>query len=1196
MKFVDVPVSPYTGTADVNIPIYTIHAKGIDIPISLGYHTGGIRLDEEASWVGLGWALNAGGMISRTINDKDDLGGMYFNQPVPQLQGDISDHQPAECAGLQNAGFKYIVNFFDSYNVNFLTGPGNAETGGDFYQPFNSAGPNQPFDLEPDSYSYNVLGMSGKFIIKRDKTIVQEKQDNTRIQIANNGPTDATIYFIITDNKGIKYYFEQTQAVLPTSASGGTPSSWFLTKIVTQQNDVISFNYSGSGFVTTPTLKTQSYRPYLSFGNQYTESSNTGTQYNNVNLQNITYNGGQVTFTSDNVRNDLSGAYKLNAVNIYAKNTTGLKLLKSHNLYYSYFVALGAQGGTTEANRLRLDSIKEVSGSQTIKPYVFSYNFDSQASNVQLTKRSYNMDHWGFYNGAANSVLIPSASVYYNNMVDAPGVVNYSGANRDPSFPSTQTFSLQKITYPTGGSTVMEYEANDYNYRRSLQSGQEFLPQTLVHVDTMITPNASTSGTIDVSKIFPLINPGVQGYNFNITVTFRASNFSTGWSQQDLNTFNKLGFIVNGDQTDLSSAPCSGIGACIVRTRFYQLAIGQVASRTPIPWSFYYDSSAIPPGDIGDAFIRFSYDILKSTPETNPVLPAGGIRIKSLTDYSSDGTVAKKRTWNYHYGDNNELTNGLLMSFPAYVREEIVHVDYGGVAGEFLLHQLVMFGTTNTPLTSGTSGNVVGYSQVTETTIDPSNSVDNGKVVYNYVNIPDSVIAYNKLRFPGMNNVRHSLNGSLLSQLTYRKVGNAYAKVKEINNFYHTANRKSYYSAKYQTNLLANHRGSCDSAIAGVPNAGFAEFYPSIISEKVLQDSTQEITYDNDTTKYIVSSSKMFYDNPAHYQLTRQVTTDSRGNKHVSKVTYPQDYIVSGGLTNNTILDTLIRRNMLAETIEKRDSIFYRGVATGLVDAASFTKYKQLNTGTVVPDKMYKLDVVKPVNDFQGMMVSGNTISQDSRYRQLINFDGYDHVGNVSQYTVTDKPPVSIIWDYKRVSPIAQVSNADSLSVAYTSFEADGMGHWSVASATRVTTNALSGANAYNLGNGSISKSGLTATNNYIVSYWTTNTGPLTIAGTMSGYPVKGATNKGWTYYEHQITGVSTVTVSGTGNIDELRLYPAGGQMTTYTYDPLVGVTSLTDAKNQVSYYEYDGFQRLRDVRDQDGNIVKHVDYHYQGQ
>src|SRR5205085_12228803 len=78
-KFGDIPVSPYTGSTDVTIPIYTIQARGVSVPVNLSYHTGGIRLSEESGWVGLGWALSAGGMVSRSINDKDDFTSLYFN-------------------------------------------------------------------------------------------------------------------------------------------------------------------------------------------------------------------------------------------------------------------------------------------------------------------------------------------------------------------------------------------------------------------------------------------------------------------------------------------------------------------------------------------------------------------------------------------------------------------------------------------------------------------------------------------------------------------------------------------------------------------------------------------------------------------------------------------------------------------------------------------------------------------------------------------------------------------------------------------------------------------------------------------------------------------------------------------------------------------------------------------------------------
>jgi YD repeat-containing protein len=55
-------------------------------------------------------------------------------------------------------------------------------------------------------------------------------------------------------------------------------------------------------------------------------------------------------------------------------------------------------------------------------------------------------------------------------------------------------------------------------------------------------------------------------------------------------------------------------------------------------------------------------------------------------------------------------------------------------------------------------------------------------------------------------------------------------------------------------------------------------------------------------------------------------------------------------------------------------------------------------------------------------------------------------------------------------------------------------------------------------------------------------------------------------------------------------------QISSYTYTPLVGMTSSTDAKGETTTYEYDSFLRLMNVKDKDGNIVRHMDYHYQVQ
>ncbi len=68
-------------------------------------------------------------------------------------------------------------------------------------------------------------------------------------------------------------------------------------------------------------------------------------------------------------------------------------------------------------------------------------------------------------------------------------------------------------------------------------------------------------------------------------------------------------------------------------------------------------------------------------------------------------------------------------------------------------------------------------------------------------------------------------------------------------------------------------------------------------------------------------------------------------------------------------------------------------------------------------------------------------------------------------------------------------------------------------------------------------------------------------------------------------------------SLDQIRRsLPSDSQMTFYTYDPLVGVTSITDEKGNVSYFYYDAFNRLKFIKDSNGNIIKEYEYHYKDQ
>jgi hypothetical protein len=62
---IETPVSYFTGIPSINIPLYVIRTKDFTLPITLNYVGGCIKVEEEATWVGLGWKLNYGGTISR---------------------------------------------------------------------------------------------------------------------------------------------------------------------------------------------------------------------------------------------------------------------------------------------------------------------------------------------------------------------------------------------------------------------------------------------------------------------------------------------------------------------------------------------------------------------------------------------------------------------------------------------------------------------------------------------------------------------------------------------------------------------------------------------------------------------------------------------------------------------------------------------------------------------------------------------------------------------------------------------------------------------------------------------------------------------------------------------------------------------------------------------------------------------------
>ncbi|WP_224994344.1 hypothetical protein [Cesiribacter sp. SM1] len=1003
-KYDNVPVDYYTGVPNIAIPLHTIINKELQLPISLSYHAGGIRVDEEASRVGLGWVLNAGGVINRVVNGIDDFDSQY---------GYLKHDSP---------------EFFDNQTTEVLKRGDNISHGeceryiagrtvdlSDYLSDVYETNEQLRYDLEPDVYTYNFLGHSGKFSLKKNLQAVKQKSNAFDIRLLSNAGEG----FQITDPTGIKYIFETTEAC--TIYTGNIPpnyiTSWYLTKIIAPTGAEINFHYTSfeNQDNTVEVLYNVNIKHtlYGSSGNledvqcapanggQPLYSYSSLKTYNLVLLDSITYPHGCVSFRYD-TRIDLKGDKRLSKIHV--RNNASPSFNTSFELINNaYFTANATGGGFTKPNtttdedlfykRLKLNEVRQQDAfGNHGKVYKFVYD-----ENLLPAKNSFARDHWGFYNGASgNSTFLPAMN-YINPANNASTkVVKYTGADREPNSSFSQAFLLKKIHYPTGGVSTLTYEQNDFDIGKSINAlGHVPYPEIEEISESYYTRRLSNT---DNNESFSLNIPEIMsGTEIELVINSRE-----GQDQGGTPTYPESAYLE--------------IYAEGATTPIKYIALG-----TPSEWESMgdnrfrrVDQPNLAPGNytvvshIGDNvlflnYIDFTFTFTSQINSTNnhEVRAGGGVRIARIENF--DPIANKKIIQKYEYsykkdrdGDGvlEEYSYGRRLSSLRYISEELIPACKGGALA------CNPFSISSSSTVQSLSP-VVGYDTVI---VLYGEGGEKGKSEYYYENVSDLEIRYQGTKYDlalerpvGVQNFINPKNGLLKQSVDFRfnNMINTFEKQKEVIYNYVSSPVLTQVGIRKLTTVYSKaFTGSedylcftdyCDWRLAQYP--AFQSSWIYLASEIIRR-------YDNNSNQFVETTTEYFYesDDPKHYQPVSINKYNSKGGKLITILKYPHDFATVAPYTS------MVNRNIIAPVIEK---LMYKD---GVFLTSTRTNYRDWGSDIITPDTV-------------------ETREGQSEYETRLRYHNYDEKGNILTLSKEKGVLTSYLWAYGKSLPVIKAEN-----------------------------------------------------------------------------------------------------------------------------------------------------------------------------
>gem|GEM_PF-759930 len=1032
-KYGLIPVGMSSGTFNLDIPLYAFKTKNLTLPVSLSYNGSAIKVDEVSSWVGMHWSLNAGGVVSRIVRDDADN---LSNIPYPENFNSSPD------------GLSYI------------------EKAGRFPQ---------DLDTEPDLFTFNFLGYSGKFIFDRNGEVVSMPRNDLRIEIFS---VSGLRQFVITTPTGVKCTFDaletSTMTVSYDESFSPAVTAWYLTKIEHPQGDVIKLSYEISRYTyyvgQSQSLARVTQRNFVHYVDSETgpaqiavcpvenlSSSISGIYLDGLHLKKIESVGfGSIEFISTSNRSDLAD-YKLDELAV--KDAEG-HLVKGISLSYIF----SNNSGFLNSNNTLYDELKHrmfLTGIiekdnllNSVKKHLFEYD-DINGLPARL---SYAQDHWGYFNGASNNNFLP------NNFEERDYTGGFAfagrGGDREPNDLFARKGMLSKVTYPTGGSSNFTYGANTYY-------GEKTVVPALAPVALFCNGHESP---LPVTKSFTFTSQSDQVIYYSAYSSFLSGYTTTQAGAQLLVNDTQAGLLVSEDL--VIGQTYSGYIQLLKNHQYTFSLIAKNQDDGPIEnnttSTLYFEYYATAP--------QVSLDNIKT----------GGLRVEKITNY--DPFTGKNESVNYYYAsyDQPSKSSGQIGGQPIYVTKYTTKTSYGPTLQRIILVcPYVALHSNSVNSVFSMNGNFINYSFVTVSRGDSMQAgveehefnvrFDNqGTLMWGTDFIKDSPLSNTgwdnnqekNVRYFSMRNgnfvlLKH-INNSYVKDSRYSKsipglvVRKKFEPINPRDVVYNcdASNISLVYNRYYSCTTIHRHwwylgffagtkciaRGNNNQwvtygvhpcygkTVGAVATASYELDYLDAveyrnISDWVYLDKKTETVYDENGLNPLVTETQYYYDNDAHIQLSRIITTTSEGKQNQISMKYPPDFDPSA----NAIVNSLLNNNIISLPIKNETT---RG---GNQIDGEFIEYNVKGQPTNIYKYESQILKIPTAHDATQFIPS-----LDYNLKSSIDYDPL--TSNVTKVQLTNNFGTIYLWGYNNTLPIAEIKNADSAAA------------WANYSATNVVT------------------------------------------------------------------------------------------------------------------------------------------------